>query len=221
MSTKLIDGVEYILKSSVETIIKDRVSKVAARASSAEHMVTQLETQLTEMSQSAGSVETLNSQITDLQNQLNQSNQKYTRFQSISKHGLSDPRMVAAIEWSYDYEQQRLPEESKQSLSDWLDHQVANPSEAPVILRPHLKALNKTATPITQSESAPPAQVAPPAPPAPPVATPAPIPPPSTNRGAIPSPDESNFWQEAASNPKFYEANREEIRARINSKRRQ
>jgi len=230
MSTKIIEGVEYILKSSVEQIIKDRVSKVALRANTAEEKITDLNAQLDTYKQTASSVDILNTRIEELQSNLSKSEQKYTRYQSISKHGLSDPEMVEAIEWSYERAMSKLDNDKKSSLSDWLEVQVSNPSEAPTILRPHLKSL--------QSPTAPPAPTAPttegspeqslspsqqslrdaysnPSPPVAPVA-----PPPSANRGAIPSPDEQNFWKEAAENPRFFEQHREEIKTRLADKHR-
>lgn len=221
MSTKIIEGVEYILKSSVENIIKDRVSKVAARANQAEAKVNDLQSKLSDMSKSVSNVDILTSRIEELQSELGKSEQKYTRFQSISKHGLSDPRMVAAVEYVYDYEQQKLPKKDRQSLSDWLDYQVENPDQSHPLLEPHLRSLKNQSSPAPQ-QSSPPSQQQQPSPPSQQQQPPSrryEIP--ATNKGALPNPEDVNFWHEAATNPKFYEANREEIKERLASNKRQ
>ena len=220
MSTKIIEGVEYILKSSVEQIIKDRVNKVATRASQYETQVSELQSKINGMKDAVSNVDILTSKIEELQAQLSQSNDKYQRFQTISKHGVSNQKMIDAIEWTYKYEQERLPKKDQQSLSDWLDHQVANPDQAHDLLRPHFQALQANKQPMSPETSAP-SQTPPSQTPPSLQTTRDPIPPPSANRGAIPHQDESNFWDRAANDPKFYEANREEIRQRINNNRRQ
>ena len=206
MTTKTFEGEEWILKSSVETIIKDRVSKVAARASTAESRIQELNSKISDMSKSVSNVDILTSKIEELQTQLSTSNQKFQHYKSISKHGLNDPEMIEDIEYFYKKSQSKLPKKDQQNLSDWLDTQVSNPSAAPKLLRPHLESLQSkqpaTEQPAAESSMMP--STIPSAPSAPSAA-------PAVNRGAIPSPESQDFLSRAASDPDFYRENRSQI----------
>lgn len=128
------DGQKYILKSDIENIIKERISKVASRANAAESKLGELETQLESNKKSLTSVDLLNTQLTELKSKLEKSETRFERYQSISKHGLTDPEIAEAVEAQYDRAQSKLGKKDKMPLSEWLDGHVANPTEAPKIL---------------------------------------------------------------------------------------
>ena len=135
------EGQTYVLKTDMETAIKDRISKVTTRAQEAEKQVRSLQGELEQAQKGAGISDTLAQQVDELREQLQTSNQRYERYQAISKHGMVDPDMVEAIEWSYERAQKDVPKKDRQSLVEWLDSAVQNPDQAPSILRPHLQAL--------------------------------------------------------------------------------
>ena len=133
------EGQTYILKSEMENIIKDRISRVAQRATAAEDALKAAEKRINKAEKGLSSVDMLNQQIGELQGKLKTAEQKFTRYQSISKHGLTDPDLIEAIEWSY--ERSQKGQEKPVELSKWLDQQVSDPDSAPMTIRPHLQAL--------------------------------------------------------------------------------
>lgn len=199
------EGKTYILKSQIESIIKERVGKVAQRATIAEEALAQAESRLEKAEKAMSSVDILNQQISDMQTKLNTAEQRFQRYQSISKHGLTDPDLIEAIEWSYERAQKGVSEKDRLTLSDWLDSQVENPDKAPLTIRPHLRALREV---VTSTEEAPVSQE---------VNTQAQLAeleratPPRTNSGAIPAPDTPGFLDRALRDPEFYEANRDKV----------
>lgn len=200
------DGRTYVLKSEIENIIKDRVSKVAQRASAAETALEDAHKRLEKAEKSMSSVDILNDQLTDLQKKLNAAEGKFSRYQSISKHGLTDPDLVEAIEWSYERAQRSVSDKEKITLSEWLDQQVSSPDKAPLTIRPHLQALQML-------DEAPQAQQNPDIAqeqPAPTMAT-APAVAPRENVGAIPTPESKGFLDRALKDPDFYAANRDKV----------
>ena len=200
------EGKTYVLKSNVENIIKERVSKVAARANTAETKISELEQIIEKNQKSLTSVDLLNTQLTELKDKLEQSETRFSRYQSISKHGLTDPELVDAIEWQYDRAQSKIAKKDRVSLSDWLDGHVSNPDAAPVMLRPHLASLKSTeAAPapetVSVSETGP----------APETVSAPPTPAPRTNSGAMPAPELGNFMDRALKDPEVYRQNRDKI----------
>ena len=203
MQTIEHDGQTYVLKTDMETAIKDRISKVTARAQEAETQVRSLQGELEQANKGAGISDTLAQQVDELREQLETSNQRYQRYQAISKHGMVDPDMVEAVEWSYERAQKNVPKKERQTLVEWLDTAVQNPEQAPAILRPHLQALQAEQAPAQDA----PAQDAPQSqslmqPPQAPV----------TNRGARAPTDTPDLLSRAASDPEFYAQNREAIK---------
>jgi len=199
------EGKTYILKSQIESIIKERVGKVAQRATIAEEALAQAESRLEKAEKAMSSVDILNQQLSDMQTKLNTAERRFERYQSISKHGLTDPDLIEAIEWSYERSQKGASEKERLTLSDWLDTQVENPDKAPLTIRPHLRALREV---VTSTEDAPVPQE---------VNTQAQMAeleratPPRTNSGAIPSPDSPSFLDRALKDPDFYAANRDKV----------
>ena len=197
------EGKTYILKTDVENIIKERVSKVATRANTAESRIAELEQTIEKNRKSLTSVDLLNTQLTELKDKLAHSETRFSRYQSISKHGLTDPDLVDAIEWQYDRAQSKLAKKDRVSLSDWLDGHVSNPESAPVMLRPHLTNIKPPAASTPESAAETPS-----APSAP--STPS-EPPPKTNSGAMPAPELGNFMDRALKDPEVYRQNRDKI----------
>ena len=218
METKEIDGVEYVKKSEVENIIKQRVDKVASRANDAEQANKELQTRLEKASKSDSTIDLLTQQIEQMKQQLMKSEQKYSRFQSMSKHGLVDPDIVDAIEWSYEKSQSGKKKGEIVNLGDWLDAIVDDPMTAPTVLRPHLQNLrveapseesNIESDPSTQNQLA---QLQPEI---------ERRTPPQTNNGVRPSPEPSNLIERGLQDADFYAQNREQIKKAWLSRRRE
>lgn len=199
------EGKTYILKSQMESIIKDRVGKVAQRATIAEDALVQAEKRLEKAEKAMSSVDILNQQLSDMQTKLTTAEKRFERYQSISKHGLTDPELIEAIEWSYERAQKGATDKDRLSLSEWLDSQVENPDKAPLTIRPHLRALKEVADTPEEAESLPEASTA---------AQMAELEratPPRTNSGALPAPDSPGFLDRALKDPDFYAANRDKV----------
>ena len=200
------EGKTYILKSDVENIIKDRISKVASRAQGYETQLSELKAQLETASKSQGTIDILTNQVNELQSQLTGANQKYTRFQAASKHGFNNEDMLEALEYSYEKAMKKLPKKSQVPLSEWLDNCVQNPEQAPVLIRPHLP----TAQAQAQTQPTEPAQAQPeptltqqPQTQTPPI--------PRVNSGTIPAPEQGDIIGRAMKDQNFYAQNREAI----------
>ncbi len=206
------DGRTYVLKSEMESIIKERIGKVASRATTAEKALEEAQSRLSKAEKAMSSVDILNQQLVDMQTKLQSSEQRFSRYQSISKHGLTDPDLVEAIEWSFERSQKGKTDKDRQTLSEWLDQQVESPESAPITIRPHLQALKmigedneqqiqdlpeaSTASQLQAlGESLEPQQAAAP----------------RTNVGAIPAPDSPGFLDRALKDPEFYAANRDKV----------
>jgi len=217
METKEIDGVEYVKKSEVENIIKQRVDKVASRANEAELANKDLQSRLEKASKSDSTIDLLTQQIEQMKQQLSKSEQKYTRFQAMSKHGLVDPDIVDAIEWSYEKSQSGKKKGEVVNLGEWLDSIVTDPTTAPTVLRPHIQNLQAQVVEAssdmdvdtsTQNQLAQMEQVE---------RRPAP----QTNNGVRPSPEPSNLIERGLKDADFYAQNRDEIRKAWMSRRRE
>lgn len=211
------DGRTYVLKSEMENIIKERIGKVASRATSAEQALEEAQKRLEKAEKAMSSVDILNQQLAEMQTRLQHSEQRFDRYQSISKHGLTDPDLIEAIEWSFERAQKGRGDGDRQTLSEWLDQQVTNPENAPITIRPHLQALKMIAeadTPPQQKEAPQEAST---------LSQMQSLgeytqqqqqtPPPRANVGAIPAPDSPGFLDRALKDPDFYAANRDKVRA--------
>ncbi len=202
------EGKTYVLKTQVEAIIKDRVGKVAQRATAAEHALEAAQSRLEKAEKAMSSVDILNQQIAEMQGKLQTSENRFTRYQSISKHGLTDPDLVEAIEWSYERSQKSKGDKEKQTLAEWLDSVVDNPDTAPITIRPHLQALKM----IDEQPADAAAAKMPPADTQPQLAElHAQQPPPRANAGAMPTPESADFMDRALRDPEFYAQNREKV----------
>lgn len=207
------EGRVYVLKSEIESIIKERIGKVASRATTAEQALEEAQRRLEKAEKAMSSVDILNQQLAEMQTKLQSSEQRFSRYQSISKHGLTDPDLVEAIEWSFERAQKGKSDKERQTLSEWLDQQVENPENAPITIRPHLQALKmldedpnpQTEAPAdsyasNQEQSYTEQSLQQSAPP-------------RANVGAIPAPDSPGFLERALKDPEFYAANRDKVKA--------
>jgi hypothetical protein len=206
------EGKTYILKSDVENIIKDRISKVASRAQGYETQISELKEQLETASKSQGTIDILTNQVNELQSQLTGANQKYTRFQAASKHGFNNEDMLEALEYSYEKAMKKLPKKSHVPLSEWLDNCVQNPEQAPVLIRPHLPTAHPPAQ--TQPQGEAPQAHAQTTPTEQPQTQPPPIP--RMNSGTIPTPEQGDIIGRAMKDQNFYAQNRDAIKAAWN-----
>lgn len=206
------EGRTYVLKSEMENIIKERIGKVANRATTAEKALEEAQSRLAKAEKAMSSVDILNQQLAEMQTRLQSSEQRFERYQSISKHGLTDPDLVEAIEWSFERAQKGKSDKERQTLSDWLDQQVDNPDSAPITIRPHLQALKMIGEDNEQSvqdlpEASTAAQLQQLGEPLESQTAAAP----RANVGAIPAPDSPGFLDRALKDPEFYAANRDKV----------
>lgn len=203
MSTITHEGQEYILKTHMESVIKDRVAKVAKRANEAESILQDYQNQIEEQKKAIGTVDVLSQQVTELQSKLQSSEKKYTRFTAISQHGLTDPDMIEAVEWTYDKAMSKLNKKDKVDLNSWLSSQVENPDTAPIMLRPHLQSLKPATTETPQQEK--------------PVEAAAPQKYPQVNAGRRDTPEVQDVLSRGMSDPDFYRANRDSVMSAWNN----
>lgn len=204
------EGKTYILKSQVESIIKERVSKVAQRASEYENQLSDLQKDLEKANKSSASIDVLKSKIDELQSKYDKANQRYERYTSISSYGLTDPDLVEAIEWAYD--RAMTKEDKPIELKEWLKGAFENPDTAPVMLRPHIQAARASMNLEAEVDSNPNierqqlSELGDQNPVNSPLA-------PRTNLGAISLPDkQTSLSNRVYDDPELYEANRENIR---------
>lgn len=206
---KEIEGQTWILKSRVEEIIQNRISKVATRASNAEETIAQLQEQLEQAQKAQSSIDILQNRVQELEGNLEKSNTRYSRYQAITKHGLQGEDMLEAIEYAYERSQGKLDKKEQQDLASWLDNMVQNPDQAPAIIRPHLQNITAPAPaqehvdPSTVAQLQELAQHQ--------QNNPAPIQPPRVNQGVQRTPEPSDILERALRDPQFYSQNRERV----------
>lgn len=205
------EGKIYILKQDIESVIKERIGKVAARATTAESALEEAHRRLEKAEKAMSSVDILNQQLAEMQTRLQTSENRFNRYQSISKHGLTDPDLVEAIEWSYERSQKNATDKDKKTLSEWLDSVVQNPDTAPITIRPHLQALKMIDD--TPAEAAAQTNITdmPPADTYSQLAALEQSKAPRTNTAAIPTPESADFMDRALRDPEFYAQNRDKV----------
>lgn len=212
MRIKEIEGVEYVAKSDLEAAFKDRISKLSARALQAEEQATTLQTELDNTTGRLGSLDTLQSKIEELQTQLTNSNTRYDRHSAMANNGFTDPEIRDAVEWAYNKAMQG--NEQPTPLADWLASIKADPSTAPLVLRPHLQTTPQVTPQVDPSTppATPNANVANNGAPVTDVA-PALLPP-KTNTGAQPAPTQAGdiLKNLATADLEVYRANRDAAR---------
>jgi hypothetical protein len=213
------EGKTYILKSQVESIIKDRVSKVAQRATEAENQVSSLTKEIDSFKSKQASIDMLSEQITSLKAELKTSETKFSRYQNMTKLGISEPELIEAIEWQYDKAMTGKSQKELVPLNEWLQSHIDDVDNAPLAIRPHLQNIIGDTAPQEANE-------------APQidheglesleaynhaiheVSEPLQRPqPPQTNRGAVPTPEGKDILRKAMSDPEFYSKNAEAVKA--------
>lgn len=198
--TKVIEGEEYILKSAVDEIVRQRISKYSEKTREAEMKIDQLQSEIDDSRSKIAVSDKLTAQIDDLTQQLNQARTQYERHSTISEYGITDPSLRDAVEYFHEREMSGRAKKDQQSLGDWLSAIKSDPSIAPTVLRPHF------VTPEQPSDTAP-------------VETPTAqtqgqaVVPPTSNQGVqVTSNTTSSDLLTRASDPVFYNANRPAIR---------
>lgn len=218
MRIKEIEGIEYVAKTDIEAAFKDRISKLSARALQAEETATALQTELDNTTGRLGSLDTLNSKIQELQTQLTDANTRYDRHNAMAQNGFTDPEIREAVEWAYNKAMQGT--EKPTPLGDWLASIKADPTLAPLVLRPHLisqqipQQIPQHSTQPQMVESSPTAPTnADASKPAPALDVAPALLPPKTNTGAQPAPTQAgDILKHAANDIEFYRANRDAVR---------
>jgi len=198
MSTKNIEGQEYILKSAVDEIVRQRIAKYSEKLTAAETKLGEYQSQLDEAKAKSGLVDNLTQQIESMKGELNQANNRYERHSVISNYGITDGSIRDAIEWAYDKQMDATAKKDRVQLSDWLTGINENPETAPAFLRPFFG---------DQAKTQPAQQTAPQVTPGQPMVTA-----PQPNTGVKNAPNTSQDLLQKASDPQFYNANREAIR---------
>ena len=200
MKIENIDGIEYIKKSEVEGIIRDRISKIATRAKTAEDELLAMQEKAQDWEKRATTADLLATQLEEMNQKLKASESKYSRHTAISKHGITDPDLVDLFEWQYDKSQKGLPQKEQSTLSDWLEAQLKAPEMAPAALKPHLPTVDTFKQEKPSEEQ-----------PGPVLETPPPELP-NNNGGALSTPGATSSVFDLTKDPVLYRENREKIR---------
>lgn len=132
------DGNVYVLKSDMETAIKDRISKVTQKAREYETQLQEAQEQISQLSKEQTNIDILTAKISDLESNLKKSGSQFERYKAISKHGLVDDDIIEAIEWAYEKSMSKTEEKNHVDLGVWLDNQIQDIDNAHPLLRPHL-----------------------------------------------------------------------------------
>jgi hypothetical protein len=214
MKTITHEGQEYILKSEVDGIVRERLSKVAEGKRIAEGKVTELEEQLSSMNEKVKGVDAMASQLSQLQDELAVSNQRYERHSAIASHGITDPEIRDLIEWQYNKSMDGRLKKDKVPLSEWIGGMKEN-GEVPLVLQPYFKT-EQSSQPVASTPQPQPMASTPQ--PQPVASTPhqqMEVARPSTNQGVAPTQDHAtsaDLWKKAGSDFDFYRQNRTELK---------
>ena len=211
MKTIEHEGQEYILKSEVDGIVRERLSKVAEGKRLAEGKVSELEALVETMTEKVKGVDAMASQLSQLQDELAVSNQKYERHSAIASHGITDPEIRDLIEWQYSKAMNGKSQKDKKSLSDWISG-MGESGEIPTVLQPYFRIQEEGQEAPAQAQAQAQSQA-----PAPsnyqssnPMAQR-----PTTNQGVAPTQDHATseaLWKKAGNDFDFYRQNREELK---------
>ena len=211
------DGLVYVLKSEMENIIKERVSKVAEKVRQHEEQNEKLQKELSEMKSHVSSSDILADQVSKLKLELESQKTRYDRYTKISQYGLYDSDMVDLVEWSYERATKNLEGKKKPSLETWLEECYNDVEKAPLTLRPHLEKLKNTPSEISsESPSNPETDIETISPDQSFEETPTP---PRLNGGAKPPPTEGVLSSARFNDMTWYEQNRDRIIAELRNRR--
>lgn len=213
------DGVEYVAKTHVDEIVRQRIAKYSEKLTTTESQLAEYQSRLDEASAKIGLVDNLTSQVESLRGELTTANSRYERHTVISQYGITDNGVRDAVEWAYDREMNGRSKKDRQPLSDWLQNINEQPDTAPSVLRPFIGQQNTTeqtaeasaqqASMSQQNQMPPQMQTQQSL-----SNTPAPPAPPASNNGVAhgqgtPAP---NDLLSRATDPSFYAQNRDAIR---------
>lgn len=203
------DGAVYVLKTDMEDAFKDRIQKLSSRAIQAEETAQALQEQLDTQTGELSKIQKLNSRIQELETELDGANNRYSRHTAMADMGFQDAEIRDLVEWQYEKAMKSLDKKDQVTLGDWLQQIKADPSTAPVTLRPHLKVSTDQATPPAQEAAQAVldqgVQAA--------VQDSPVILPPKTNTGTVQAPVQStDLLKRAADDFDFYRENRDAIR---------
>jgi|TARA_R100000479_G_scaffold171087_1_gene114286 hypothetical protein len=204
------EGQEYILKSEVDGIVRERLSKVAEGKRMAEGKVSELEAQLETMNEKVKGVDAMASQLSQLQDELAVSNQRYERHSAIASHGITDPEIRDLIEWQYTKAMDGKSQKDKKSLSEWISG-MGESGEIPTVLQPYFRITEEGQEQAPAQGQAPAQTQAPaPSPSSNPMAQR-----PTSNQGVAQTQDHStsaDMWKRAGSDFEFYQQNRAQLK---------
>lgn len=205
------EGKTYILKSQVESMIKERVSKVASKATEYQTQLETMKTELDSLQQKNASVDLLQEQLSTLKQEYERSQGRFERYKNVSKYGLTDPQIIKGIEWAYNESQEGLSKKDQISFNEFIENAFNNPEEAPIMIRPHIQALKASSAPIDEVQDKQQLQALS----SDIEAKETPIyEAPKTNNGVqAVAPMNSNLINKALNDPEVYEANREQIKS--------
>lgn len=206
------NGDTYVLKSDMEKVIQDRISKVAERARTAEDQTKEYQSKIKELEKHTSSSDILAQQVKDLKQQLETSNQKYTRYKAVSKYGLVEDDMIDTLEFLY--EKKYKGEKKPPPMVEWLDTLMSDPANAPTILKPHLQQLQQANQQTTEEgvETNEMIQED--------VQQPTVSQPPTMNTATAPIPTDSTLNQAKFNDLEWYSKNRERIVAEYRNRKR-
>ena len=193
------DGKDYILKTEVDRIVSERLSKVSNDKRSALERVEVLESQLSEQTGKISQVEALNTQLAGLQEQLSHERTKYDQHVTIHQHGISDPDLRDAVLWQFDRAMSSRNKKDRQPLNDWIGSIKENPDTIPQLLRPHFKTSDSQPSAPTNGSAPQPRNGS--------------SIPTQAQRVNQPNPAGPSNLLERAGDPEFYNQNRDAIRA--------
>lgn len=208
------EGVEYVAKSHVDEIVRQRIAKYSEKLTSAEAQLSEYQSRLDEASAKIGLVDNLTQQVETLRGELDGANSRYERHTVISQYGITDNGVRDAVEWAYDREMQGRNKKDRQSLSEWMQTIHDQPDAAPAVLRPFIQSpsMSETGDQSAPVETIPGQQAMPPQTQAmPPQTKPTP---PASNNGVATSQGApaQNDLLTRATDPAFFAQNREAIR---------
>tara|TARA_R100001440_G_scaffold19922_1_gene33549 strand:+ start:35 stop:664 length:630 start_codon:yes stop_codon:yes gene_type:complete len=203
------EGVEYVLKADMEAAIKDRITKLSTRAVQAEEQVKELQQQLDGNVGKFEQMEFLSKELAEAKNALESANSRYTRHTSMAELGFLDSDVRDLVEWSYEKAMKGKAKKDQVSFGDWIQEMKADPSKAPVTIRPHINLPTESVPgeeqPVGEVEQV--------------EAAPALLPP-KTNTGTTPPPVQStDLLKRGAEDFEFYRTHRDEIRKAWRSKK--
>jgi DNA repair exonuclease SbcCD ATPase subunit len=199
MKTIEHEGQTFVLKADIENAFKDRIQKLSARAIQAEEAAKTIQDQLDNQSGELEKIQKLSSRVQELEGELENANNRYSRHTAMADLGIVDPEVRELVEWQY--EKANKGNEEAVPLNEWLAAMKEDPTTAPVTLRPHLQ--KQSAAPAEQVTEQAPA----PAPEQPVLIAP------KTNTGTSPAPIQStDLLKRGAEDLDFYKANRDAIR---------